>query len=111
MAARRSAERAAGGAPRRPALDKYLAGGGAWNDDEVAARAALTPDEVVAAYTKWHDEALASTRALPADALRRAGALPWYGAEYDLEDYVAYAVYGHKREHSAQIQVVRDQFG
>jgi hypothetical protein len=36
------------------------------------------------------------------------GLLPWYSAEYDLEDYITYAFYGHKREHCAQIAVYRD---
>jgi hypothetical protein len=28
--------------------------------------------------------------------------------EYALDDYIVYAYYGHKREHSAQIAVFRD---
>jgi hypothetical protein len=42
------------------------------------------------------------------DRRRQNGALPWYGAEYDLEDFIAYSFYGHKREHTAQINVFRD---
>jgi hypothetical protein len=36
------------------------------------------------------------------------GLLAWYGAEYDLEDVVAYSQYGHKREHGAQVNVYKD---
>lgn len=42
------------------------------------------------------------------DMLRKVGALPCYGAEYDLEDFIVYSFYGHKREHCAQIAVYRD---
>ena len=39
---------------------------------------------------------------------RQAGLIDWYGAEYDLEDFLIYSYYGHKREHSAQIEVFKD---
>ena len=45
---------------------------------------------------------------LPAARFTVTGFLPDYGEEYDLQDYIAYAFYGHKREHSAQIAVFRD---
>jgi uncharacterized damage-inducible protein DinB len=32
------------------------------------------------------------------------------GEEYDLEDFIAYQYYGHKREHSAQINIFKDRF-
>jgi hypothetical protein len=47
-------------------------------------------------------------RQIPLETRRKSGLLPWYGAEYDLEDYITYAFYGHKREHCAQIAVYRD---
>jgi hypothetical protein len=46
---------------------------------------------------------------IPADILHRPGVLPWYGKEYDLEDFIVYTFYGHKREHCAQIAAYRDQ--
>ena len=39
---------------------------------------------------------------------REPGTLPWYGPEYDLEDFIAYTFYGHKREHMAQVNVFLD---
>ncbi|MFO7664109.1 MAG: hypothetical protein R6X18_16150 [Chloroflexota bacterium] len=33
------------------------------------------------------------------------GFFPHCGAEYDLEDFIAYSFYSHKREHCAQIAV------
>ena len=51
------------------------------------------------------------TAALPSSLFFNTGFLPAYGMEYDLEDYIAYSFYGHKREHSAQIGVFRDAIG
>lgn len=45
---------------------------------------------------------------VPNDLWPQTGTLPWYGMEYALDDYIAYAFYGHKREHSAQINVFKD---
>ncbi len=45
---------------------------------------------------------------IPEGAWRQTGMLAWYGAEYDLEDYVVYTYYGHKREHCGQIQAFRN---
>ena len=39
---------------------------------------------------------------------RENGTLPWYGAEYSLDDFIVYTYYGHKREHAAQIAAFRD---
>ncbi|MBK7219531.1 MAG: hypothetical protein IPH95_21335 [Candidatus Promineofilum sp.] len=46
--------------------------------------------------------------ALPPEAWLQTGFLRAYGAEYDPEDFITYAFYGHKREHSAQIAIFRD---
>jgi hypothetical protein len=46
---------------------------------------------------------------LPAESYHQTGLIPWYGAEYDLDDFLVYTYYGHKREHGAQIAVFRDQ--
>jgi hypothetical protein len=45
---------------------------------------------------------------ISADVYRQNGTLPWYGSEYDLDDFIVYTFYGHKREHSAQIAAFRD---
>ncbi len=47
---------------------------------------------------------------ISAETWEHEGLLPWYGQEYDLEDFIAYTYYGHKREHCGQIAVFRDQF-
>jgi DinB superfamily len=92
-----------------PYLSAYGSQGLAFNDIEVAKRKQMsfaeTVNEYAAAYAQAHDLIVQ----IPVEKRRQVGTLPWYGAEYDLEDAIAYSVYGHKREHSAQINVYRDQ--
>jgi hypothetical protein len=94
-----------------PYLDKYGAGPLQFNDDEVAARQDMTAAEVLAEYKDTQAQTMALAARIPAETYGQNGALPWYGLEYDLDDYIAYAFYGHKREHSAQIAVFCDQLG
>lgn len=94
-------------AAETPALDRMTSGAGAWNDDEVARRAGRTADALVDEYRSAHDRALDLLAALPDERWRTAGILKWYGEDYDLEDFVVYTFYGHKREHAGQIGVFR----
>jgi hypothetical protein len=92
-----------------PTLDLMLSQGAAFNDGQVAQRASQTVAETLEEYTKAYDRAAALLAQVPLDQRRQAGLLPWYGAEYDLEDLLTYLSYGHKREHSAQIDVYRSR--
>jgi uncharacterized protein (TIGR03083 family) len=94
-----------------PYLDAMREQGDQFNDDQIARRRGMPPPEVLAEYDAAHARALALAAQIPAETFRRAGALPWYGAEYDLEDFIVYTYYGHKREHSAQIGALRDRLG
>ena len=98
-----------GGGPT-PYLDA-MRNGDQFNDDQIAQRRGTPAREVLAEYEDAHTRALALAAQIPAEAFRRNGALPWYGAEYDLEDFIVYTYYGHKREHSAQIGGLRDRLG
>jgi uncharacterized protein (TIGR03083 family) len=97
-----------GGGPT-PTLDRYLANGAAFNDEEVEARAGLSPSETVAELTSEHERVITAVAALWPETLRQPGTIPWYGAEYSLDDLLVYMAYGHKREHVAQICVYRDR--
>ena len=92
-----------------PYLDRFIAPGGTFNDAEVAARAGLSVADTLAEFDEAHARVLTALAALPADLLRQPGTIPWYGAEYALDDLLVYAYYGHKREHGAQIAVFRDR--
>jgi hypothetical protein len=90
-----------------PALDRYRAGL-AFNDDEVASRQDKGVHEVFAEYRDTHAEAARLLEQVPVEMRRLKGSLPWYGEAYDLEDFLVYTFYGHKREHCAQINVFKD---
>lgn len=93
------------GGGNTPYLDAFRAGG--FNDPQVAKRRALDPAEVVAEYVEAHTTVAYLVAGIPAERCRTPGTLPWYGEEYSLDDFVVYASYGHKREHTAQIKLAR----
>jgi len=64
--------------------------------------------DVLAEYRDTHAEAARLMQQVPFEMRRLKGSLPWYGEEYDLEDFIVYTFYGHKREHCAQINVFKD---
>jgi hypothetical protein len=88
-----------------PTLNQYLSDG--FNDKQVALRRHKTSPEVMSEYQDWHNQVKGLVQGLPEPSFKQAGLLPWYGEEYDLEDFLVYTYYGHKREHSAQIALYR----
>jgi len=92
-----------------PTLEKWGQDPLAFNDDEVALRQVKTPEEVVNEYRATQAKTMELAARIPAETFRQNGTLPWYGIEYDLDDFIAYTFYGHKREHTAQINLFRDQ--
>src|SRR4051794_26252882 len=97
------------GQSETPTLDLMLSEGAAFNDSQVAQRTPQSPVETIEEYTRAHERAAAFLAQIPLDKRRQTGLLPWYGPEYDLEDLLTYLSYGHKREHSAQIDVFRSR--
>lgn len=93
-----------------PYLDKMVALGPlGFNDAEVTARQDKTIDEVLVEFNDAHARTMVLATRIPPETYRQNGTLPWYGSEYDLDDFIVYTFYGHKREHSAQIAVFGDQ--
>jgi hypothetical protein len=99
-----------GGGPT-PYIDELMRAGDQFNDGQIARRRDKPASEVLAEYSDAYAQAAALAAQIPAETFRQAGTLPWYGPEYDLDDLIAYTYYGHKREHSAQIGVLRDRLG
>ena len=91
-----------------PTLDRFKAGP-SFNDEEIAAYQELAAEAVLDAYNRAHARTMALIPRIPEETRSRPGTLPWYGAEYALDDFVVYAFYGHKREHCAQIGVFKDK--
>jgi hypothetical protein len=83
-------------------------GGEGFNEHAIQIRKSKTPAELYAEYTAIAQAAIDLAARLPEETLRRPGSLPWYGDEYALDDFIVYQYYGHKREHTAQVNVFKD---
>jgi hypothetical protein len=93
-----------------PMLDLYTSPDVDFNDDQVNQRSGRSIDEVLQEYQNAHERVMAAAAQIPAETWEKEGILNWYGAEYDLEDFIVYAFYGHKREHCGQIATFSDRF-
>lgn len=91
-----------------PYLEKAGQGLLQFNDNEVALRRHETIADILAEFNDTHAQAMALAVRIPAETYQQNGTLPWYGPEYDLDDFIVYTFYGHKREHSAQIAAFND---
>ena len=92
-----------------PYLDVFKQKDPQRNDKEVAERRDWSVARTLAEYTDAAQQVLDMGARIPAETVRRAGTLPWYGEEYALDDFLVYTSYGHKAEHCAQIAVHRDR--
>ena len=77
-----------------------------FNDDQAAIRADWPIERIVEEFLTAHERVMRHARALPAERWSEVGTIPWYGAEYSLDDLVVYQMYGHKREHDPQLSAV-----
>lgn len=92
-----------------PTQERFVTlGGKKFNHEQVAKRQNLKPREVLAEYTETQAKVRELVKLVPVETRRRRGLIPWFRNEYDLEDFISIANYGHKREHCAQIAVFRD---
>jgi hypothetical protein len=92
-----------------PTVERFRADPGGFNEQETLRRRELSKAEVWEEYATAQEQAVALLAQVPEEMRRQTGLLPWYGPEYDLEDFIVYTFYGHKREHSAHISLFRDQ--
>lgn len=90
-------------------LDRFINDFENFNDAEVIRRRTCTVAEIWTEYEGAHEMAMSLLAQIPVEKQRGNGSLPWYGDQYDLEDFLVYTYYGHKREHCAQIMAFRDR--
>ena len=97
------------GSGATPVLNRFFELRGQFNDTEVSSRKEQTIKEVLGEYNDTHAQVMSMVAQLSSETLRQNGTLPWYGEVYALDDFLVYAYYGHKREHSAQIAAFHDR--
>ena len=82
---------------------------GEFNDVLVERYKGHSVSELLTEIDEAHKKVIGLGERIPAETYQKNGALPWYGTEYCLDDFIVYANYAHKREHSAEINVYRDR--
>ena len=97
------------GEEQRPYLKSWAKSGQQFNDNQVAKRKTYSWEKVLNEYKTVHALTMELIAQIPVDTRRKVGTIPWYGAEYALDDLIVYAFYGHKREHCSQINVFKDK--
>jgi len=79
-----------------------------FNMGQAAVRAAWPVERVVEEFESVQAELRRLARKVDDETWRRVGTIPWYGADYSLEDYVVYRIYGHIREHATHLGMATD---
>lgn len=92
-----------------PLLQKFIEAYEEFNDAQVDLRRHQAVEQLMAEYTTANAQAAVLLAEIRPELHRQNGVLPWYGDQYDLDDFILYTFYGHKQEHCAQIGVFRDQ--
>ncbi len=82
-----------------------------FNDDQAAIRRDWTADAIVDELRDAHALVMDRARRISADTWREVGTIPDYGPGYSIEDLLVYSMYGHKREHSPQLEAVLSRPG
>jgi hypothetical protein len=94
-----------------PLVDEFKRDGQAFNDHQVdILRKPMAMEQILDEYKSAHEKVAGLAGRISPNVWKQTGLLPWYGKEYDLEDFIVYTYYGHKREHCGQIQVFQDHF-
>jgi hypothetical protein len=98
------------GATDPPYLQQWLKGGpGNFGEAQVAARKDISFEQNLAEYKAAHQRMLTLLVRVPEQEIHRPGTLPWYGAQYALDDFILYTDFGHQIEHGSQLALLRDQ--
>lgn len=92
-----------------PTLDMLIQNSERFNELQVESRRGDSVTKILDEYKSAHGRVIDLAGKISVEKMRENGTLPWYGGEYCLEDYIVYANYGHKREHSAHFGLYRDR--
>lgn len=86
-----------------PNLDRLWAMGSQFNESEVSRYKTKPLQDILTEFNTAHTRSVSIAVQIPGEKFSQKNSLPWYGGEYDLDDFIVEHCYGHKREHSAQI--------
>ncbi len=89
-----------------PASDLMSADPRTFNDDQAAIRKDWTIEQVTQEFLDANERVMTHAAAITPERWREVGTIPWYGAEYSLDDLLVYQMYAHKREHDPQLSAV-----
>lgn len=85
-------------------LDRWLSNASDFNDNEIDLRRNDSIEELIEEYAQWHSLCIDLLIHIPESKLREQGLLDWYGPEHDLEEFLVYYYYAHKRELCTQVK-------
>lgn len=94
-----------------PTLDTMNADQEKFNDIEIGKRKDKSSKEILDEYAETHERVVKLIDEIGPEKLREVGTIPWYGSDYSPDDFIIYASYGHKREHTGQIKIFRKRLG
>lgn len=83
--------------------------GSRFNESEIAASREKSAQAVFSEYNETFEQALELATQMSPEKFGEKGTLPWFGADYTLDDFIVYVMYGHKCEHCARIAAFREQ--
>ncbi|HLO34887.1 MAG TPA: DinB family protein [Candidatus Deferrimicrobium sp.] len=92
-----------------PATNLRAASPATFNDDQAAIRRDWTVEAIVAELRDAHARSMSYVGRIAPETWREVGTIPWYGPEYSLDDFLVYIEYGHKREHTPQLETVLER--
>jgi hypothetical protein len=97
------------GETETPYIERVVNRSEDYNDQPVVAAQAKSYDQVLIEYQEVYEISCERLALIDERLRRQSGLLGWYGEEYDLEDFIVYTIYAHKREHSAHIDAFADR--
>jgi len=92
-----------------PTLARWLEDRDLFDQVEIARRHNKTVQAILNEYNEAHAETIYQIIHISDEKLRENGTLPWYGEECDLEQFITYTFYHHKRELAEYVAGFRDQ--
>src|SRR5436853_5155893 len=75
-----------------------------FNDDQAAIRRDWSVATIVGELRDANQRVMALARRIDPSVWSAVGTIPWYGAEYALDDLAIYSIYGHKRDNARQLE-------